>query len=111
MAGAALPGLRTGEFSSTRHIAPRPPKRGAMPVADRVQDLAIPADEALRPRAPDEGPNPGEVWDRGNTYLQARMEESPECMFVLIGATPAGKQELVGFQTGVREARRAGASP
>ena len=44
-------------------------------------------------------------------YLQARMEESPECMFVLIGATPAGKQELVGFQTGVREARRAGASP
>ena len=26
-----------------------------------------------------------------------------ECMLVLIGATPEGKKELVGFQTGVRE--------
>src|SRR6202051_1952130 len=25
------------------------------------------------------------------------------CMLVLIGATPEGKKELVGFQTGVRE--------
>jgi Transposase, Mutator family len=33
----------------------------------------------------------------------ARMEESAECMLVLIGATPEGKKELVGFQTGVRE--------
>jgi putative transposase len=31
-------------------------------------------------------------------------------MLVLIGATPEGKKELVGFQTGVREVRRAGAS-
>ncbi len=31
------------------------------------------------------------------------MEEAAECMLVLIGATPAGKKELVGFQTGVRE--------
>ena len=36
-------------------------------------------------------------------YLQARMEEAAECMLVLIGATPEGKKELVGFQTGVRE--------
>ena len=26
-----------------------------------------------------------------------------ECMLVLIGATPEGKKELVGFQTGARE--------
>jgi len=26
-----------------------------------------------------------------------------ECMLALIGATPEGKKELVGFQTGVRE--------
>ena len=26
-----------------------------------------------------------------------------ECMLVLMGATPEGKKELVGFQTGVRE--------
>jgi transposase-like protein len=31
------------------------------------------------------------------------MEDSAECMLVLIGATPEGKKELVGFQTGVRE--------
>jgi putative transposase len=36
-------------------------------------------------------------------YLQARMEDDAECMLVLIGATPEGKKELVGFQTGVRE--------
>jgi putative transposase len=42
------------------------------------------------------------VWADG-VYLQARMEESAECMLVLIGATPEGKKELVGFQTGVRE--------
>jgi putative transposase len=31
------------------------------------------------------------------------MEGNAECMLVLIGATPEGKKELVGFQTGVRE--------
>ena len=42
------------------------------------------------------------VWADGD-YLQARMEDAAECMLVLIGATPEGKKELVGFQTGVRE--------
>jgi transposase-like protein len=42
------------------------------------------------------------VWADG-VYLQARMEEAAECMLVLIGATPEGKKELVGLQTGVRE--------
>jgi len=42
------------------------------------------------------------VWADG-VYLQARMEDHAECMLVLIGATPEGKKELVGFQTGVRE--------
>src|SRR5262249_55767052 len=36
-------------------------------------------------------------------YLKARREDNAECMLVLIGATPEGKKELVGFQTGVRE--------
>ncbi len=31
------------------------------------------------------------------------MEDHAECMLVLIGATPEGKKELVGFQVGVRE--------
>ena len=42
------------------------------------------------------------VWADG-IYLQARMEANAECMLVLIGATPEGKKELLGFQTGVRE--------
>ncbi|MGA4555704.1 IS256 family transposase [Methylorubrum aminovorans] len=42
------------------------------------------------------------VWADG-VYLQARMEEQAECMLVLIGATPEGRKELVGFQVGVRE--------
>ena len=42
------------------------------------------------------------VWADG-VYLQARMEDNAECMLVVIGATPEGKKELVGFQTGVRE--------
>lgn len=42
------------------------------------------------------------VWADG-VYLQARMEDHAECMLVLIGATPEGKKELVGFQVGIRE--------
>ena len=42
------------------------------------------------------------VWADG-IYLQARMEPQAECMLVLIGATPEGKKELVGFQVGQRE--------
>jgi transposase-like protein len=42
------------------------------------------------------------VWADG-VYLQARMEDNAEYMLVLIGATPEGKKELVGFQTGARE--------
>jgi transposase-like protein len=42
------------------------------------------------------------VWVDG-VYLQARMEPQAECMLVVIGATPEGKKELLGFQVGMRE--------
>jgi transposase-like protein len=42
------------------------------------------------------------VWADG-VYLQARMEPQAECMLVLIGATPEGRKELIGFQPGLRE--------
>ena len=42
------------------------------------------------------------MWADG-VYLQARMEDNAECMLMLIGATPEGKKELVGFQVGMRE--------
>jgi len=42
------------------------------------------------------------IWADG-VYLQARMEPEAECILVLIGATPEGKKELVGFHVGRRE--------
>jgi putative transposase len=42
------------------------------------------------------------IWADG-VYLQARMEDTAACMLVIIGATPEGRKELVGFQVGVRE--------
>lgn len=45
------------------------------------------------------------VWADG-VYLQARMEDNAECMLVMIGATPEGRKELVGFQVGVRESEQ-----
>ena len=42
------------------------------------------------------------IWADG-VYLQARMEDDAACMLVILGATPEGRKELVGFQVGVRE--------
>lgn len=42
------------------------------------------------------------VWADG-VYLQARMEPEAECILVVIGATPEGRKELVGFYVGRRE--------
>jgi putative transposase len=41
-------------------------------------------------------------WADG-IYFQARMEPDSQCMLVIIGATPEGKKELVGFTDGYRE--------
>jgi len=42
------------------------------------------------------------VWADG-IYLQARLEDAKQCILVLIGATPEGKKELLGFTDGARE--------
>jgi transposase-like protein len=42
------------------------------------------------------------IWADG-IYLQARMEPDKQCILVLIGATPEGRKELIGFQMGYRE--------
>ncbi len=41
-------------------------------------------------------------WADG-IYFQARTEPDSQCMLVIIGATPEGKKELVGFTDGYRE--------
>src|SRR6201995_4689133 len=50
------------------------------------------------------------VWADG-VYLQARMEPQAECMLVLIGATPEGRKELLGLQTGMRESGQSWKEP
>ena len=42
------------------------------------------------------------IWADG-VYLQARMEPEAECILVIVGATPEGKKELLGFHVGARE--------
>ena len=42
------------------------------------------------------------IWADG-IYFQARMEDQSQCMLVIIGATPEGKKELIGFSSGYRE--------
>ncbi len=42
------------------------------------------------------------LWADG-IYFQARMEQESQCILVIIGATPEGRKELVGFTSGYRE--------
>lgn len=42
------------------------------------------------------------VWADG-VYLEARLEDERQAILVLIGATPEGRKELVGFTDGARE--------
>lgn len=42
------------------------------------------------------------IWADG-VSLQARMEPQAECILGILGATPEGKKEVVGFQVGMRE--------
>jgi transposase-like protein len=39
----------------------------------------------------------------GARALEARLEEQAQCILVIIGATPEGKKELIGFIDGMRE--------
>jgi transposase-like protein len=42
------------------------------------------------------------VWVDG-IHLEARLEDEKQCILVIIGATPEGRKELVGFTDGARE--------
>ena len=42
------------------------------------------------------------VWADG-IHVQARLEDEKQCILVIIGATPEGRKELVGFTDGARE--------
>ncbi len=42
------------------------------------------------------------IWADG-IHLQARLEDEAQCILVIIGATPEGTKELVGFTDDSRE--------
>jgi hypothetical protein len=42
------------------------------------------------------------IWADG-IHLEARLEDEKQCILVIIGATPEGRKELVGFTDGARE--------
>jgi transposase-like protein len=42
------------------------------------------------------------VWADG-IHVEARLEDEKQCILVIIGATPEGKKELLGFTDGARE--------
>src|SRR5262249_10261690 len=42
------------------------------------------------------------MWVDG-IHVQARLEDDPQCLLVIVGATPEGKKELVGLTDGIRE--------
>ena len=46
------------------------------------------------------------IWADG-IHLEACLEDKKQCILVLIGATPEGRKELVGFTDGARESARA----
>src|SRR3954453_2300444 len=46
-------------------------------------------------------------WADG-IHLEARLEEQAQCILVIIGATPEGRKELIGFTDGLRESSQSG---
>ncbi len=42
------------------------------------------------------------IWADG-IHLEARLEDRAQCILVIIGATPEGRKEIVGFTDGLRE--------
>ena len=42
------------------------------------------------------------VWADG-IHVQARLEEEAQCILVILGATPEGRKEIIGFTDGTRE--------
>jgi transposase-like protein len=46
---------------------------------------------------------PEACFQHDGIHLQARLEDDAQCILVIIGATPEGKKELIGFTDGTRE--------
>jgi putative transposase len=97
-----LKGVSTGDFEEvlTTLVGKDAPGLSASTIA-RLKDAW--SDEHDRWRRRDLSTKRyGYLWVDG-IYLEARLEDQAQCILVIIGATPEGKKELVGFTDGVRE--------
>ena len=97
-----LRGISTGDFAETLAalLGKDAPGLSSSTVA-RLKDVW--ADEHARWKTRDLSPRRYVyVWADG-IHLQARLEDDAQCILVIIGATPEGKKELIGFTDGLRE--------
>lgn len=97
-----LKGVSTGDFADALAVllGPDAPGLSASTIA-RLKEVWI--DEHKRWKARDlSAKRYVYIWADG-IYLQARLEDEKQCILVIIGATPEGKKELVGFTDGLRE--------
>ena len=97
-----LKGISTGDFSEALAalLGPNAPGLSATTIARLKQ---VWSDEHTRWQSRDlSARHYVYVWADG-IHLQARLEDEKQCILVIIGATPEGKKELVGFTDGTRE--------
>ena len=97
-----LKGISTGDFSEALAalLGPNAPGLSATTIARLKQ---VWSDEHTRWQSRDlSARHYAYVWADG-IHLQARLEDEKQCILVIIGATPEGRKELVGFTDGARE--------
>jgi putative transposase len=97
-----LKGISTGDFSEALAALLGKDAPGLSPTAiARLKDGWLDEYKAWQ-RCDLSGKRYVFVWADG-IYLQARLEDEKQCILVLIGATPEGRKELIGFTDGARE--------
>ena len=96
--------ISTGDFEEALSalVGKDPPDLSASTIA-RLKDAW--SEEHERWRKCDPSAKRYVYWRVDGIYLEARLEDQAQCILVIIGATPEGKKELVGFANGVREPR------
>jgi transposase-like protein len=97
-----LKGISTGDFAEvlTALVGKDAPGLSASTIG-RLNEAW--SEEHMRWRAHDLSAKRYVYFWVDGIYLEARLEDQAQCILVIIGATPEGKKELVGFTDGVRE--------
>jgi len=97
-----LKGVSTGDFSEALAALPGKDARGLPATAiGRLKDGWL-DDHAAWAKRDLPAKRCVYVWADG-IHSQARLDDEKQCILVIIGATPEGKKELVGFTGGARE--------